>query len=202
MLIKTLVNDQLRCKMFSINFSRIRASAAPMTHVDRELELRPEFLQRSKNLLYKAQNIRVTGDLFYDEPYVVGNFKVKADLEVPSSRSLKPVKYHEDFAFTENYTVTKPSKEELEENPDPIVMAKDDLIDLQTAVEDNVLLNIPTTILTPEEKKKNIFPEGKDWEVVSEEAFDEGKKNQINPAFAKLKVLLKNKDQHQDKKKK
>lgn len=162
--------------MLTINFSKVRNSVEPLTHVERELEVRPEFLRRSKKLLYKVANIHVSGDLFYDEPYVTGNFKVTADLKVPSSRSLKPVDYHEDFKFTENYATAEPSKEELEENTDPIVVAQDDLIDLQTAVEDNVLLNIPTTILTPEEKKNHLYPEGKDWEVVSERAFDEGKK--------------------------
>lgn len=68
------------------------------------------------------------------------------------------------------------------------------MIDLQTAVEDNILLNIPVTILTEDEKKNDIYPEGKGWEVVSEKSFEEGKKNQINPAFAKLKVLLDNQD--------
>lgn len=185
--------------MLSVNFSKVKTSSAPLTHIDRNLELRPEFLQRSKKLLYDAQDIHVTGDLFYDEPYVTGNFEVTADLTVPSSRSLKPVKYHEEFKFTENYTIDKPTKEELDDNPDPVVKVEDDIIDLQTAVEDNVLLNIPTTILTPEEKKDHIFPEGKDWEVISEKDFDEGKKNQINPAFAKLKVLLQNNDDKKNK---
>lgn len=187
--------------MLTINFSKIKSSSAPLTHIDRDVEMRPEFFERSKKLLYKANSVHVTGDLFYDEPYVTGNFKVTADLEVPSSRSLQSVGYHEEFTFTENYTSKTPSKEELDENPDPIVKVENDMIDLQTAIEDNILLNIPTTILTEKEKEDNIFPEGKDWEVISEKAFDEGKKNQINPAFAKLKVLLDNNDDKKDNKK-
>mgnify|MGYP000131594233 FL=1 len=108
---------------------------------------------------------------------------------VPSSRSLKPVDYHEDFTFTENYIDRKPTKVELEDN-DTIVQVENDMIDLQTAVEDNILLHIPVTILTPEEKEKDVYPEGNGWEVVSQATFDEGKKNQINPAFAKLKNLF------------
>lgn len=180
--------------MLLLNFSRIKNSNAPLTHIEQEVEIRPEFLKRSEKLLYNAKNIRVSGDLFYDEPFVTGNFTVTADLEVPSSRSLKPVTYHQQFTFTENYSQDKPTKDELDENPDPIVTIDNDEIDLQTAIEDNILLNIPTTILTEKEKKEDIYPEGKDWEVISEKAFDEGKKNQINPAFAKLKVLLDNKD--------
>lgn len=180
--------------MLTINFSNVKNSPNPLTHIDKDLEMRPEFFNRSKDLLIKAENVHVDGDLFYDEPYVTGNFHVTADLVVPSSRSLDPVKYHEDFSFTENYSEITPTKQELEDNPDPIVKVEDDVIDLQTAIEDNILLHIPTTILTPEEEKDDIFPEGNGWEVVSESSFEEGKKNQVNPAFAKLKVLLDNQD--------
>lgn len=182
--------------MLTLNFSNIKNSKEPLTHIERDLEMRDEFFDRSKDLLLKAKNVHVEGDLFYDEPYVTGNFHVTADLVVPSSRSLAPVDYHEDFRFTENYSETAPTKQELEDNSDPIVKVENDKIDLQTAVEDNMLLHIPVTILTPEEEENNIFPEGQDWEVVSEADFEEGKKNQINPAFAKLKDMFK--DQNTD----
>lgn len=188
-------------KMLELSFSRIQNSKEPLTHIERDLEMRPEFFKRSKDLLIDAKNVKVSGDLFYQEPFVTGSFHVAADLVVPSSRSLKPVNYHEDFTFTENYLDRKPTKEELEEN-DTIVQVENDQIDLQTAVEDNILLHIPTTILTPEEKEKNIFPEGQGWEVVSETSFEEGKKNQVNPAFAKLKVLLDGQDNDKDNKNK
>ena len=50
-----------------------------------------------------------------------------------------------------------------------------------------------------EEKEKDIYPEGKGWGVVSESAFEEGKKNQVNPAFAKLKVLFDNNENNKKK---
>lgn len=185
--------------MLEISFSKIQNSSEPLTHIERDVEMRPEFFKRSKDLLIDAKNVHLIGDLFYQEPFVTGSFHVTADLVVPSSRSLKPVKYDEDFTYTENYIDRKPTKEELEDN-DTIVQIEDDEIDLQTAVEDNILLHIPTTILTPEEKEKNIYPEGNGWEVVSESAFEEGKKNQVNPAFAKLKVLLEDQDDKKDNK--
>ncbi len=128
--------------MLELSFSRIQNSKEPLTHIERDLEMRPEFFKRSKDLLIDAKNVKVSGDLFYQEPFVTGSFHVTADLVVPSSRSLKPVDYHEDFTFTENYLDRKPTKEELEEN-DTIVQVENDQIDLQTAVEDK--------------KKKRIF---------------------------------------------
>ena len=94
----------------------------------------------------------------------------------------------------------QPTKAEAAEEMDPIVKVEDNQIDLQTAIEDNILLNIPETILTDEEEKEDLYPKGSNWEVVSEQSFEEGKKNQINPAFAKLKDLFADQDDNGDNK--
>lgn len=68
---------------------------------------------------------------------------------------MKPVKLHQEFNFTENYSEVEPTQEQLDEE-DTIVTVKDDKIDLQKAVEDNLLLSLPSVILTPQEKVKVI----------------------------------------------
>lgn len=176
--------------MLTINFSQIKNNREPITSLKQEAQVRPEFLERSKDLVYEVKNVLVTGQLFYNSPYVTGDFQVKTKLVVPSSRSLAPVDFEQDFHFTENYTEDEVSKEKLDESEIPIVKVDDDKIDLQTAIEDNILLNIPITILTPEEEKENVYPEGDGWSVISEEAFDKSKKDRVNPAFAKLKTLF------------
>ena len=75
--------------MLELSFSRIRNSSEPLTHIERDVEMRPEFFKRSKDLLIDAKNVYVSGDLFYQEPFVTGNFHVTADLVVPSSRILQ-----------------------------------------------------------------------------------------------------------------
>lgn len=180
--------------MLSLNFSQIVKSPAPLIHLEQNVEMRSEFLKRSQKLLYQIDNVKLDGNLFYNEPYVTGEFTVTADLIVPSSRSLAPVKLHEQFQFCENYTQKDVSKEELDETKIPIVKVENDLIDLQTAIEDNILLHIPTTILTKQEKEKEIYPHGNGWSVVSEEEYKRNKSKQVNPAFAKLKDLFKQED--------
>lgn len=184
--------------MLSLSFSQIVKSSAPLTHIECAVNVRPEFLQRSQKLLYKVENVQFVGDVFYSEPYVTGNFQVTANLVVPSSRSLEPVEYYENFRYSESYTTTDIPKEELDESDIPIVKIEDDNIDLQTAIEDNILLRIPVTILTPEEEKDNIYPQGNGWTVISEAEFNKGKSNQINPAFAKLKNLFNQENDNQD----
>lgn len=176
--------------MLNYSYSQIKNSRNPLTHIDSDVELRAEFFERSKELLNKAENVHVSGDFFYQEPFVTGNFTVKADVEAPSTRSLKPVKLHQNFTFTENYSDVKPTQEQLEEE-DTIIKVENDLIDLQTAVEDNLLLSLPSVILTEDEKENGDFPAGNEWRVVSEKEYQEEKSEQENPAFAKLKDLFK-----------
>lgn len=185
--------------MFTINFSQVKNSKEPITSVKQEVQVRSEFLERSKNLVYEVKNVIVTGQLFYNSPYVTGDFRVKTKLVVPSSRSLAPVDFKQDFRFSENYTEDNVSKEKLDESEIPIVKVDDDKIDLQTAIEDNILLNIPITILTPEEEKEDIYPEGEGWSVISEETFDKSKQDRVNPAFAKLKTLFDENNNNKDK---
>lgn len=176
--------------MLKFSYLQIKNSRNPLTHVDENVELSKEFFDRSKELLEDANNVHVTGDFFYDEPFVTGNFTVEADVVAPSTRSLKPVEMHQKFSFTENYSEVEPTQEQLDEE-DTIVTVKDDTIDLQKAVEDNLLLSLPSVILTPEEEAKGDFPEGEGWKVVSQEAYKEQQSNKENPAFAKLKDLFK-----------
>ena len=61
-------------------------------------------------------------------------------------------------------------------------------------IEDNILLNLPLQVYTPEELESDEMPSGADWEVVSEETFarkrQEEKSDQIDPRLAGLKALL------------
>jgi len=99
-----------------------------------------------------------------------------------------------NFSFTENYLDREPTNEEKEE-VDMIVPIDKDTIDLQTAIEDNLLLSLPTTILTKDEEENNEFPQGTGWEVVSEESLEKQNEEKINPAFAKLKDLFPDSDE-------
>lgn len=85
--------------MLTINFSQIKKSKEPLTEISTELETRPEFFERAKELLLDANNIQVKGQMFYQEPFVTGNFQVEADIVAPSSRSLAPVPMHLSFSL-------------------------------------------------------------------------------------------------------
>lgn len=175
--------------MLTVSFSQVKYNQDPLKKIDEDVELRPEFFERGKDLVIEVNNVHAKGQLFYQEPYVIGDFDVEADVVAPSSRSLKPVKLHEKFHFTENYSLKEPTQQELDDNGGMIVKVKNDEIDLQTAIEDNILLHIPTTLLTDDESKGE-FPEGQGWNVISQDKYEEMQDKKINPAFASLKSLL------------
>ena len=120
------------------------------------------------------------------------------NLLVPSSRSLEAVPLKQKFSFVENYSDHEPTQEEKELGL-MIIPLDDDRIDVQTAVEDNMLLNIPSTVLTKEEAEEDLYPEGQGWEVMSEQDFAGQKKDQVNPAFAQLQGLLDKMQAEEDK---
>ncbi|MCI1973375.1 MAG: DUF177 domain-containing protein [Lactobacillus sp.] len=175
--------------MLQYSFEQLHDQPGVLKAVDEDVTVTAEFKERSRNLINDAKNIHVQGQFFADGDYVTGNFHVTAEVEAPSTRSLAPVDLEQDFDFTETYCDHKPTAEELEDNPGLIQIA-DGEIDLQTAVEDNLLLSLPTTILTPAEKNDDLFPHGQGWEVVSEQKAAQARTDKPNPAFAKLKGLF------------
>ncbi|MDU3422013.1 DUF177 domain-containing protein, partial [Streptococcus sp.] len=81
-------------------------------------------------------------------------------------------------------------KELVEENL--VLILDGDAINLDESILDNILLNIPMKVLTPEEEKGQISLSGNDWEVLSEEeyaALQQEKKEASNP-FAQLNGLF------------
>ena len=77
---------------------------------------------------------------------------------------------------------------------DVIIPIEDGWVDLVPAIEDNILLNIPTQILSEEERQSSDMPQGSNWSVVTEDGLEKQrakeKEEQIDPRFAGLKALL------------
>ena len=73
-----------------------------------------------------------------------------------------------------------------------VLIVEGNSISLTESILDNILLNIPLSVLTEEEAKSDEFPSGKNWSVMTESQFQvlkEAKKQQTNP-FAALNGLF------------
>lgn len=152
-----------------------------------------EELQDRMHEIQAASDFAVEAKLTYDEPVWILDAHMEGTLTVPSTRSLVPVELPIDTNFTEIYVADEADAENFEDN-EIILTFEEDQFDLKKAIEDNIILSIPTQVLSPEERTGTTMPEGKDWHVISEsdyleeQATDEGAPN---PEFAKLKDLFK-----------
>lgn len=177
--------------MLNYSFNQLAQKSTPIENVDTDVEFKDDFFIRSKDLLIDVKSAHVDGTLAYDDPYVFAQLHVVAVVVAPSSRSLEKVEVPIDFKFTEAYTKEHPSEEDFE-SLGTIIEISDDNIDLQTAVEDNILLNMPIQILTEEERIHDVMPSGQDWAVVSENDYQKAaeEKKAENSPFSDLKNLF------------
>ncbi len=159
-------------------------------HFSENLDLKEDLVNRSFGVS-DASLIKVDGDAIKDRDAALVTAKVTGKIVVPSSRSLKPVDLDLDFSINEYYVVEGTNLDRF--GPEETVLpVKDDRIDFSRAVADNIILQIPMQIFSPEEETGNEpMPAGKDWEVVSEEDKEEKKINHVDPRLAKLKDLFK-----------
>lgn len=176
--------------MLKFSYNQLADKNEQLTTLDEEISFGKDFYDRAKDLVLEVKNARVTGSLVYDKPFVLAQLHIVADVITPSTRSLTPVELHQDFKFLEGYTKEKPDQEDVEAI-DTIIELESDVIDIQKAIEDNILLYIPMVVLTKEEKEEDKMPKGQDWEVISEDDYKkQTEEKPLNPELAKLKALF------------
>ncbi|MBF0844428.1 DUF177 domain-containing protein, partial [Streptococcus danieliae] len=63
---------------------------------------------------------------------------------------------------------------------------------LEDSVADNILLEIPLKVLTPEEETEESMPQGQSWQVLSEEDYlqQQAEAKKENSPFASLQDLF------------
>lgn len=124
---------------------------------------------------------------------------IKATLTVPSTRSLAPVTLPVAFDITEFYIASQAGLNRYEKT-DVVMVVTDDVIDVDKAIADNLLLQIPMQVLTPEEEATGVLPEGQGWTVSIEgEADPEAETTQtVDPRLAKLKDFFDSDDSKKD----
>lgn len=161
-----------------------------------QLDLEKVLKERFSDII-SAQPADVSGNLFNDRGLVISDVKVGVKLTVPSTRSLEPVDLNLQFRINEAYNIDNIDTEEIEDYA--IIIPIDDenpTINVYESVIDNILLNIPTQVLTEKEKTQDVMPSGKNWTVISEDEFKKQKEEEhVNPEFAKLKNLFKDEGQ-------
>ena len=148
-----------------------------------------ESIKERYDQVLNLEQIQASGQVVYDNGLYLLDYQLSYDITLPSSRSLEPVTLSFNYPVSETFIQEADAalqKELVEENL--VLILDGDTINL----DDNILLNIPLRVLTPEEESGQISLSGNDWEVLSEEDFaalQQEKKEASNP-FAQLNGLF------------
>ncbi|GAX05800.1 DNA-binding protein [Secundilactobacillus pentosiphilus] len=156
---------------------------------DEALDLKADLMERYPDEVLDVTPVHINGmvsvegngdALFYAH--------VKATLTVPSTRSLAPVELPADFDVTEFYVDSQAALSRYEKT-DVVLVVNNDEIDVDKAIADNLLLQIPMQVLTKAEQSADQLPEGQGWEVTIEgdQDAEESDSKTVDPRLAKLK---------------
>ena len=159
------------------------------------LDIKQSLMERDQMIL-DVSPAKVSGNVTVSSKDYLLYYQLTVIVTVPSSRSLEPVDLpmtldiNEVFMTEEQYK----SKDELIADEE-IILLDNPVIDLSESVEDNILLAIPIQVLTEKEKTSSDLPKGNDWEVISEEDYENKRHEEasqtLDPRLAKLSELLK-----------
>lgn len=171
-----------------------RYSDAPL-HFHSTFDLKASFMTRFPKEILDAEPMDVDGYVSYDDGDATVTVHCTGTLTVPSSRSLAPVKLPLDFRYTESYTADQEHTKRYEDDEVVFVLPHDQqTIDFDESLIENIYEQIPTRVLTPDEKANGTLPSGKGWEVIEEQDAEHQDDNHVDPRFAKLKNLFPDQD--------
>ena len=159
---------------------------------DQELDLLKDLQKRNPEIL-DLKNVTATGRVAYDTGLYVLDYQLNYTIVLASSRSMEPVELQESYPVTEVFAEDAQSEADIEAlEEDLILPIEGGKIDLSESVADNILLNIPLKVLTPEEEAGQGFIEGNDWKIMTEEEYQEAQalKKEENSPFAGLQGLF------------
>lgn len=159
---------------------------------DEVVQVAESIVSRNSEII-EISPAHVSGFFVVDSLGLLGSFKVNVEVTLPSTRSLKQVKVPLDFEVSEYYVSHRTQDLTRFDANDVVIILEDDIFDLNQAVEDNILLQIPTKVLTSEEKTDIGLPQGKDWEVLDDSRINLSQKSKdtVDPRLAKLKDFFK-----------
>ena len=186
-----IVSRRFEDKRMNLYTQEIRKNPEGLAF-DQELDLLKELQKRNPEIL-DLKDVTATGRVAYDTGLYVLDYQLTYTIVLASSRSMEPVELQESYPVTEVFAEDVQSEADIEAlEEDLILPIEGGRIDLSESVADNILLNIPLKVLTPEEESGQGFIEGNDWKIMTEEEYQEAQalKKEENSPFAGLQGLF------------
>lgn len=156
----------------NINLVKLLNNLEDEIIIDEEIEIPKEYLNDD---IKDISKVKVKGNITSDGYVIEANLNIKCDLTLTCSVSLKDVKYPIDIDINEEIS------DDSEEEFDKIL---NNSIDLLPIIWQNILVEIPMKVVSPDLKEENIYGDG--WKFIT----DEEENKEIDPRLSKLKEYL------------
>lgn len=159
---------------------------------NRELKVTDTIQQREPSIL-DISPITVSGQLRKEQDLYLLDYTMTYSITLPSSRSLLPVSLDNSQAVNEVFIEAAKQaaqRDLVEENL--VLILEEDHIDLTESVLDNILLNLPIKVLSPEEEASEQLPSGQNWTMLTENQYQVSQEEQraANNPFSGLDGLF------------
>ena len=155
----------------NIDLSKLLYNQVDEIVINEEIDIPKEYLN---NDIKDISKVSVNGSITNDGYMLSLNLNIKCILTLICSISLKDVKYE----------INTDIEEEISEDNDENMKILNNSIDLLPIIWQNILMEIPIKVLSPDIEEKNIYGDG--WKFITNEEEDE----EIDPRLSKLKDFL------------
>ena len=165
-------------------------------HIQSTFDLNASLTKLFPDIILAVAPVKVDGYVSYDDGDATISAHVTTTLTVPSSRSLTPVQLPLDFDFTETYIDDRSHFSRYEDDEVVFLLKRGETIDFDTALAENIVEQVPLRVLSADEKAGKPIPNGKGWNVISEDEYAASKQKdkKVDPRFAKLQKLFPDQD--------
>ncbi|MGM9907192.1 YceD family protein [Limosilactobacillus sp.] len=165
-------------------------------HIQSTFDLNASLTKLFPDIILAVAPVKVDGYVSYDDGDATISAHVVTTLTVPSSRSLTPVQLPLDFDFTETYIDDRSHFSRYEDDEVVFLLKRGETIDFDTALAENIVEQVPLRVLSADEKAGKPMPNGKGWNVISEDEYAASKQEdkKVDPRFAKLQKLFPDQD--------
>ncbi|MFV0381762.1 MAG: YceD family protein [Breznakia sp.] len=126
-----------------------------------------------------VQDIHISGTLCYNlqSDFATCDFEIQGTMILPCAITNEDVTYPFSTKGSETFAFHKV------EDHDAIIEAKGDVIELMPIIFQNIMMEVPLKVVKEDIKE---YPKGDGWEVVKESDYENQKKQEVDPRFAKL----------------
>ncbi|MGO4937243.1 YceD family protein [Fundicoccus sp. Sow4_H7] len=150
-----------------------------------------EAIQARDKSVIDLEPVQVKGYLSAIDREVILQCQALVNITLPSTRSLEPVPLQLTIPIMERY-VYPDYDTNLQDYEETTIVLEHDYIDLDSAVIDTVLINLPMRVIAADEENHDL-PKGKDWAVITEDDYkkqqNEEANQKIDERFAGLQSL-------------